>query len=467
MKQLSKYTALLPVIIIFAGGLSLISLLLLQGRGADVAMRVPVVENIGESSASIPFAGELIPSDGVPSQIEGSWPGFRGVNLDAIIRVTLPRPYNLNWEKDKPKMLWEVKLGEGYAGAAVAKGRVYILDYDQEREGDVLRCLSLDDGKEIWRYFYKVKIKRNHGMSRTVPVIAGDSVITIGPKCHVVCLDAETGNLRWMRDMVKEDGAEVPAWYAGQCPIVDANKLILGVGGKDALVMALDYKTGEVIWKTPNPKSFKMTHSSIVPMELGNEKSYVYCSSGGVSGVSAIDGGLLWHYQEWRINIANVPTPVIIDKERIFLCGGYNSGAMMLKIKKIENYYRPEAVFRLNPKLFGSDQQTPVFFKKFIYGVRPDQQLVCMDLDGNIKWQSTSANKFGLGPYTIINDMIYIMDNEGLLSVVKATPDAYEPVTSARVLDGHESWGPMAFVAGRLIVRDLTSMRCLDIMVGG
>jgi outer membrane protein assembly factor BamB len=467
MKQVSKYMGLLPVFLIAAGGLALLSLLLLQGRGADVAMRVPVVGNTETSEAYIPFAGELTTSNGVPSQIQGSWPGFRGANLDAIISVNLPRPFNLDWEKDKPKVLWEVKLGEGYAGAAVANGRVYVLDYDQEKEGDVIRCLSLDDGREIWRYFYRVKIKRNHGMSRTVPVVKGDSVITIGPKCHVVCLDAETGNLRWMRDLVKEDGAEVPAWYAGQCPLVDGDHLILGVGGKDALVMALDYRTGEVIWKTTNPHNFKMTHSSIVPMELGNKKSYVYCSSGGVSGVSAEDGSLLWHYQDWRINIANVPTPVVIDKERLFLCGGYNSGAMMLSVKNVNNTYVPKSLFKLETKVFGSDQQTPVFYKKYIYGVRPDQQLVCMDTDGNIKWTSSSANKFGLGPYSVINGMIFIMDNEGHLSVVKATPDAYEPVTSSRVLDGHDSWGPMVFVSGRLIVRDLTSMRCLDIMKGG
>ncbi len=346
----------------------------------------------------------------------------------------------------------------------MADGRVYILDYDQEKEGDVIRCLSLDDGKEIWRYFYRVKIKRNHGMSRTVPVVAGGLVITLGPKCHVVCLDAVTGELRWMRNLVKEDGAEVPAWYAGQCPLIDEERLILGVGGKDALIMAMDYRTGEVIWKTPNPKGFKMTHSSIVPMALKNEKSYVYCASGGVVGVSSIDGRLLWEYPDWRINIANVPSPLIIDRERIFLCGGYNSGAMMLRVKDVNNGYAPESLYKLDTKVFGSDQQTPIFYKGYIYGVRPDEQLICMDPDGKIKWTSTSANKFGLGPYTIINSMIYAMDDEGNLTVIKASPDGYEPLTSAKVLDGHESWGPMAFVAGRLIVRDLTTMRCLDIM---
>jgi outer membrane protein assembly factor BamB len=465
MKLTNNFINFLPIAIIIAGGLSLLSLLLLQGRGANVSLRAPIIENIASSSDNdAPFEGELTTSDGVPSTLPGSWPGFRGPNLDAIVEEDLPVKFNLKWEARKPEVLWDVKLGEGYAGAAVANGRVYVLDYDQDKEGNAVRCLSLDDGREIWRYFYRVKIKRNHGMSRTVPVIAGDCVITLGPKCHVVCLDAATGELRWKRNLVKEDGAEVPAWYAGQCPMVDGDRLILGVGGPDALVMALDYKSGEVIWKTPNPKGWKMTHSSLVPMDLGNEKSYVYCTSGGVVGVSSTDGKLLWQYPEWRINIANVPTPVIIDNERIFLCGGYNSGAMMLAVKRSDNKYVPEALFRLDPKVFGSDQQTPVFYNGFIYGVRPDEQLVCMDLDGNIKWTSTSANKFGLGPYTVINNLIYVMDDEGHLTVAKATPDAYEPVTSAKVLEGHESWGPMVFISGRLIVRDLTSMKCLDIM---
>ncbi len=463
--KINKFITVLPVILVIAGALSLLSLLLLQGRGADIDLRVPIAENRADSSKdAVPFVGELTTSDGVPSQLPGFWPGFRGVNLDAVVAEDVSKPFNLQWRTNPPEVLWEVALGEGYAGAAVAEGRVYVLDYDQEKGGDAIRCLSLDDGREIWRYFYKVKIKRNHGMSRTVPFIAGDCVITLGPKCHVVCLDRITGELRWKRDLVKEDGAEVPAWYAGQCPLVDDDKLILGVGGKDALIMALDYRTGEIIWATPNPKGWKMTHSSIVPMDMGDEKAYVYCAGGGVVGVSKTDGKLLWEYPDWRINIANVPTPVVIDKERIFLSGGYNAGAMMLAVKKRDNKYVPEQIYRLDPKVFGSDQQTPILYKGYIYGVRPDEQFTCMDLDGNIKWTSTSANKFGIGPYTIINNMIFVMDDDGHLTVAKAAPDAYEPLTDAKVLEGHDAWGPMVFVSGRLIVRDLTRMKCLDIM---
>lgn len=456
---------LLPIGLVVVGGLSLLSLLLMEGRGAHVSLRVPIAENIGETlEDTAPFIGELTRSDGQPSSLTGAWTGFRGPNMNAIVTEDLSGALNLQWEVQPPKVLWDIEMGEGYAGAAVANGCVYVLDYDQTKQGDAIRCLSLDDGREIWRYFYSVKTKRNHGMSRTVPVITGDCVITFGPKCHVVCLDAVTGELRWKRNLVSEDGAEVPPWYAGQCPLVDRDQLILGVGGPDALVMALDYRTGEVLWRTPNPQGWRMTHSSIVPMDLGSEKAYVYCASGGVVGVSAMDGRLLWQYPDWRINIANVPTPIVIDSQRVFLSGGYNAGSMMLSVKHVGEEYIPEALFRLDPEVFGSDQQTPIYFNGYIYGVRPDEQLVCINPDGRIQWTSSSAHKFGLGPYTIIKDLIYVMNDEGYLTVAKATPEGYTYLTAAQVLHGHDSWAPMAFASGRIIVRDLTRMVCLDIM---
>ena len=76
-------------------------------------------------------------------------------------------------------------------------------------------------------------------------------------------------------------------------------------------IVAVDPETGEVLWQTPNPKGWKMTHSSIMPMEFGGERMYVYCASGGVVGVSAKDGRLLWESTDWKISIATVPSPVV------------------------------------------------------------------------------------------------------------------------------------------------------------
>jgi outer membrane protein assembly factor BamB len=465
--KVGKWVNLLPVSILLIGGLSLGSLLLGPDPGAGLSLRVPIASNEPNLiEASGEFEGVLQVLDDAPLPDRpapwGAWPRFRGPNMDAI--GSTEQALNLEWSQQPPAERWAVDLGEGYAGAATRDGRVFVTDYDQVALGDAIRCFALEDGRELWRYGYPVKIKRNHGMSRTIPTVDADTLISLGPKCHLVCLDPATGALRWMRDLPREDGVKVPAWYAGQCPLVDDGRLILGLGGKDALLMALDVNDGTPLWTTPNPRGWAMTHSSVVPMQWGEQKGYVYCASKGVVGVSAQDGRILWEYPDWRINIANVPTPVVIDAERVFLSGGYNAGSMMLKITARDGELAAEEAYRLGPKVFGSEQQTPVLFRDHLYGVRPDKQLVCLDLAGTVRWTSGAAHKFGLGPYMIINEHIFVMDDHGHLSVVPADPEAFSLVAETQVLQGHESWAPMALASGRLIVRDLTRMVCLDLL---
>ena len=444
--------------------------------------RVPIPENAPraalEPEPTVKIEGKLIQFDGVPADLPGAWPRFRGANFDAISSedVRLAR----TWPGQGPKVLWYIELGEGYAGAAVLAGRVYVLDYDQKNEADIVRCLSLADGKDIWRYSYPVKIKRQHGMSRTVPAVTDKYVVTLGPKCHVTCLDSVTGEFRWMLNLVKEFDATVPDWYAGQCPLIDDGKAIIAPGG-GALMIAVDCQTGEILWQTPNPNGWLMTHSSIMPTEFMGARMYVYCASGGVVGVSAKDGSILWEHANWQVRTANVPSPVIVGQGLIFLSGGYNAGSMMLRLAQertddteqttesgapATGKIVPHEVFRLKPEIFGSGQQTPIFWAGYIYGTRPDKQLVCLDLNGQVVWTSTSANRFGnlgLGPYTIADGLIYIMDDSGVLTLAEAKPSGYIQLAQAKVLQGPEAWGPMAVASGRLIARDLNRMICLDI----
>ena len=171
------------------------------------------------------------------------------------------------WQPGEPHELWAGDVGDGYAGAAVLNGRVYLMDYDRDKKQDALRCLSLADGREIWRYAYPVPVKRNHGMSRTVPAVTDKLLVAIGPKCHVVGLNSVTGELRWGLDLVRQYGTTVPPWYAGQCPLIDNGTVVLAPGGKAALLLACDGLTGAALWQTPNPHGWKMTHSSVMPME--------------------------------------------------------------------------------------------------------------------------------------------------------------------------------------------------------
>jgi len=437
----------------------------------ELEARIPGADNvIGEEAPAYAgvegdvFSGKLVESDGVAADLPGAWPRFRGRNLDGISNedVVLAR----QWGDGEPRILWEIDIGEGYAGAAILGGRVYVLDYDAQEQADALRCLSLLDGREIWRYSYPVKIKRNHGMSRTIPAVTEKYLVSLGPMCHVLCLDSASGEFLWAFDLVRDFNTTVPEWYAGQCPLIDGERAILAPGG-DALMMAVDCGTGDIVWKTPNPNNWDMTHSSIMAMEFGGRLMYVYCASGGVVGVSAEDGSILWETTEWRITIANIPSPLIIDDGRMFLSGGYNSGSMMLQLENKAGKLIPELLFRLEPTVFGSTQQTPILLRGYIYGVRPDGQLICLDSEGDIVWASGTAHRFGQGPYMIANGLIYVMDDSGLLTLVDATPNGYKQLAQAQVLTGHDSWGPMAIAGGRLIVRDLTRMACLDVSGSG
>ncbi|MGD0382551.1 MAG: PQQ-binding-like beta-propeller repeat protein [Thermoguttaceae bacterium] len=334
-----------------------------------------------------------------------------------------------------------------------------------DRSADVMRCLSLDDGREIWRNGYPVIVPWSHGRSRTIPAVAGKYVVSIGPQCQAAGWDAETGKGLWLIDMVLDYGAVVPPWYTGQCPLVDekTERLILAPGGK-ALLISVDYKTGKVVWESPNPHHWTMTHASVVPMEYAGRRMYVYCGKGGVAGVAADTGEILWETDQWQIGTATCPSPVVAGEAKIFFCGGYNVGSLMLQLRENNAKFQPEILFRLTAKQFSSEQQTPLLFNGFLYGVRQhDKKLVCLDLNGKEVWNS-GQEKFGSAPYMIADGLIFVISDDGLLATVEATTAGYKPLARAQVIEkGYESWGPMAMAAGRLIVRDMTRMVCLKV----
>ena len=198
-------STVMPAATATLGGVAL-ALWLTSSPAADLAARVPGTDRAPGTArveaAPVKISGTLVRGEGRPADLPGSWPRFRGARFDNVCRDTTPLARR--WGEGGPPRLWSIDVGEGHAGAAVLNGRVYILDYDRKHHADALRCLSLADGKEIWRFAYPVKVKRNHGMSRTVPAVTDKHVVGLGPKCHVTCLDARSGELRWMLDLVRE-----------------------------------------------------------------------------------------------------------------------------------------------------------------------------------------------------------------------------------------------------------------------
>jgi outer membrane protein assembly factor BamB len=439
------------------------------GRQQHLQPRVPGTdqppgEAAGASNANPVLRGALTRSDGQPADLPGAWPQFRGPGLDGISHE--PAALAREWNAGLPRPLWGLDVGEGYGGAAVLAGRVYLMDYDREKQQDALRCLSLRDGREIWRFSYPVQVKRNHGMSRTIPTVSSNLVVAMGPKCHVVCADALTGELRWGLDLVRQFGTTIPPWYTGQCPLLDEGRVILAPGGRQALLLQLELSTGKVLWQTPNPKGWKMTHASVVPMTFAGQRLYLYCASGGVVAVSARDGSILWDTSEWKISIATVPSPVVLDGGRLFLSGGYDAGSLMLQLKEEAGKITSQTLFRLKPDVFGATQHTPIYHDGFLYGVRPSGEFVCLAPDGQIRWTSGAKTTFGLGPFLLAQGLIYALEESGKLRLIEANPAAFRLFAEAQVLNGHEAWAPLALAGTRLLARDLTRMVCLEVGTG-
>ena len=415
----------------------------------------------GQAASNPVLSGKVIPGNAHPANLPGAWPQFRGPARDGFLSES--SLLSRNWSATPPRELWNIEVGEGYAGPAVSEGCVYLLDYDRDHRQSTLRSLSLVDGQEIWRFAYPLILKRNHGMTRTVPVVASNLVVALDSKCNVFCVDRPSGQLRWGVSLVRDFDATVPQWYTGQCPLVEGDKVILAPGGKDALLLALDLETGKPLWQTPNPHDWKMTHSSVMPMDFAGQHLYVYCASGGVVGVNAADGSLLFETTDWKISIATVPSPVPLPDGRIFCSGGYNAGSLMLQLAAGDGGVSVRTLFRLPPEVFGATQHTPMLRDDHLYGVRPDGQFVCLDLNGKLIWTSGPSQTFGLGSFLMAGDLVYALNDSGKLRLAEATPAKFTLLGEAQVLNGRESWGPMALVGSRLLVRDLTHLVCLDV----
>lgn len=448
---------------------------LLYNPAKSLSMAVPGMDNRTANPARIAetvIIGEFFDSFGDAASVPGTlWPRFRGTDLDNINK----EPFSLidSWGASPPKILWTLELGEGHAAPAVYDGKLYLLDYNEALKRDALRCLSLQTGEELWRRSYNVHLKRNHGLSRTVPSVTENYVVTIGPRCHVMCVDRRSGDLLWGIDLEKEYGTEVPFWYTGQCPLIVGDTAIIAVGGS-SLMIGVDCKTGTITWKTPNPNGWKMSHASVMPLTFKGKKMYVYPAIGGVCGISAEGpdrGEILWENPEFSPSVV-APSPVILDKGRIFLTAGYGYGGAVLQVKEQGGKYSAEMIQKYKPSEgLASEQQTPIYYNGYLLAIMPKDagglrnEFVSFHPDDcrKVVMRSGKTERFGLGPYIIADGKLFILNDDGEMTIAKLSTNRFTVLDRKRIIEGQDSWGPIAITGGFLLMRDSKKLVCIDI----
>jgi outer membrane protein assembly factor BamB len=404
--------------------------------------------------------------------LTGEWPRFRGKDLTNISNDGIKLLES--WPKKGPKVVWRKEFGEGHAAPVIYKGKVFLLDYFENEQADALRCFSLRDGHELWRRWYNVKIKRNHGRSRTAPAVNKDYVVTIGPKCQVMCVKTDSGDLLWGKDLVREYGTEIPQWYTGQCPLLDGSTVVLAPGGNNVLMMGVNAADGKVLWTTPNPDKWKMSHASIMTMTLAGRRMYVYTALGGVVGVAADGadrGKVLWKTSKWSPSVI-APSPVIMNDGLIFLTAGYGAGSMTIRVTFQDGEFKVQEINRYRPRQgLALEQQSAIYSDGILYGIMPKDagarrmQFVGCIPDNAAEFRVIGPRdlRFGLGPMIKADGKFYILDDRGTLTMLKIAGERCYVLGRHKVLDGHDAWGPMALADGFMLVRDSTSMACLDL----
>jgi outer membrane protein assembly factor BamB len=304
-----------------------------------------------------------------------------------------------------------------------------------------------------------------------VPAVGQKLVFSLDPKCRFHALDAATGKLIWQKNLVQDYKATIPGWYAGQNPLLDGDRVIVATGG-DALAVAFDQATGKEVWRSPNPAKDVMSHSSLMPATLGEIRQFLYLTMNKVVGIAATDGQLLWN-SPFTARMAAVPSPVSIGDGRVFVTSGYEAGSTMYQVQKGASGFTAQKLFALTSMQFNSEVHTPVLYQDHLFAVssKTRGRFTCLSLDGKVVWQSPvgsgapgGSRTFDLGGFLLADGMFYVLDGKtGMLRLIEASTREYKELASAQILEGEEVWGPLALSNGKLVIRDMNQMVCLQV----
>jgi len=401
----------------------------------------------------------------------GEWPRFLGPNGTGVIAEG--EKVARAWPAAGPQVLWTIKVGEGFGGASIAGGKVYLLDRDGN-ERDIFRVLDLKTGETLWEYPYATgPLKASHPGSRSTPTVDGDRVYTIGLMGDVHCFDVPGRKVVWNKSLRTDFDADAVPWGFAQSPLILRDMVIAAAPGKTTGLIALNKLTGETIWKS-EPFGSCDTYTSPMVVTIGGQEQVLNWHRGAMAAVDSADGKMLWRH-DWRTN-RPVPQPVHLGDGRFFLTIGYGGGCAMIKVAKSDNGsaggggggWTVSEIFQDDRS--GSRVPPALFYDGHVYTNSDDNRrgLQCLDANGDVKWETVNNPSFGQGSMIIADGVIFIIaDRTGELVMAEANPTAYKELGRAKLLGGHDVWAPMALSDGKLILRDQSQMKCVDVGADG
>ncbi len=391
-----------------------------------------------------------------------------------------------SWPESGPEVLWTIDVGIGFGGPVVKEGKVYLLDRDDEL-GDNLRCFELSTGKELWNLAYDAPGSVMFPGSRSIPTVDGNHVYSCGPYGDLYCIDINTHESVWNKNVWKDFGGDdIPRWAITQSPLIYGDLLIVASQAPQAGVVAYDKLTGNVKWNTPSLGAVGYVSPEIVKVGGKDHVVMITAASGGrgedatggkVVGIEPITGEILWDYTNWHCAIP-VPGAMDAGEDRVLIIGGYQAGAAMIQIEKQDDgSYSVSELYKTEE--FGAHTKPALLHDGYFYAQYSTNErrdgLVCMSMDGEIMWKTKRSPKFMRGSMILADGLILATDGEQTLYLIEPDPSGFKPLASAELLIadpgedqmverfGNQNWAPIALADGRLLIRDQSHLKCVKV----
>lgn len=403
---------------------------------------------------------ELIEEDVQLKLAAGDSPEFLGPKRNGTFSEL---SFNPDWSTEAPELIWRRPVGKAWSGFAV-KGRRAIT---QEQAGDAERvlCLDLFTGDEVWSHdnpetrLLLVK-EENQGAAmggdgpRSTPVIHQDRVYALGATGVLNCLDLQSGNEVWTRNVIVDFDGEVQKWGSANAPLVIESEGTVVVPGSDkpgATLIAFDLETGEDRWIYQGNGA---SYSSPRMLTIAGVEMIVSVNQLDVTGNDPETGEELWIYP-WPGNFPKVGQAVAAGGNQILLTASYGVGSPLIELTpKGDGNWEVEELWRstrLKTKF-----SSAFVIGDFAYGI-DEGRLASIDLKtGDKAWKN---QKVGFGQQLLFGDTLLIQTERGPVITGPIGPDGFTETSRLEALDGM-TWN-IPTVAGRfLLVRNDQEAAC-------
>ncbi|MCS6867002.1 MAG: PQQ-binding-like beta-propeller repeat protein [Gemmataceae bacterium] len=244
--------------------------------------------------------------------VADDWPQWMGPNRDgrwAETGIVDNFPTNLPKDESGVKLLWKVPVAGGYAGPAVAGGKVFVTDrvlakgaknpddpFDTKHKvasTERVLCFDAATGQPLWKYQYDCPYQISYPAGpRCTPTVADQKVYTLGAMGDLHCLDVRDGRVLWSKNFPRDFHAKVPTWGFCGHPLLYKNLLICTVGGENAVAVAFDKDTGEVKWKALRAREIGYSPPTLI--HAAHRDQLVIWHAAAINGLDPLTGEVFW-----------------------------------------------------------------------------------------------------------------------------------------------------------------------------